>query len=471
MAPGVYTGFCLDDKSSANQGRFIHFQALGNPGQVTINKPCPQDRARWMIYLRAAHHVVIQGFELRGAETPGDTGAQGPWAGIMLDGDFGRTGKLTHHIAFIESFSHHHAAWGLHSTDSHSVLLQNNVFGFSAREHSAYVSDGSDNYVIRRNVFQGSRSSGLQLNLDPEASLKETVGHPSLSTLPPYSETRAWAQTVIMRASQIFGERGFPDGKGENFWIENNVMTGNGTGGGGALNLAAFQHSVVQNNLIYGNRAHGIAQWDNRNPFDKDAVASPPETAEDAKNTAKLPLFGCHDNVFQHNTVLLSNPGRAAMLIVNGSYNTHLYNNIFINGEDASIYIDRTSALGFDASALVFGEVRYRSEPFGSLGSSPYPAAVMSVMRTSPSCSTCQPNVSRAAVESEFEGSSEEPWIIIQGNWWVLNAKRPDFRPKWGATTLRNKADHSHLVPLDMVGAPRTSADIGALTGAPEYER
>jgi hypothetical protein len=33
-------------------------------------------------------------------------------------------------------------------------------------EHSAYVSDGSDNYVIRRNVFFGSNVSGLQCNLD-----------------------------------------------------------------------------------------------------------------------------------------------------------------------------------------------------------------------------------------------------------------------------------------------------------------
>ena len=50
-----------------------------------------------MILLQAAHHVVIQGFNLAGAETPGDMGAKGPWAGIMLDGDFGRSGKQLHH--------------------------------------------------------------------------------------------------------------------------------------------------------------------------------------------------------------------------------------------------------------------------------------------------------------------------------------------------------------------------------------
>ena len=145
VMPGVYSGFCLEEKKTAGDGQYIHFKALGAPGQVIIDKPCPDDRARWMIYLRAAHHVVIEGFNLKGQETPGDKTAKGPWAGIMLDGAFGQTGKLSHHVALVGNFSHHHAAWGLHSTDTHSVLIQDSVFGFSAREHSAYVSDGSDN--------------------------------------------------------------------------------------------------------------------------------------------------------------------------------------------------------------------------------------------------------------------------------------------------------------------------------------
>jgi hypothetical protein len=81
------------------------------------------------------------------------------------------------------------------------------------REHSAYVSDGSDDYVIRRNVFQGSRSGGLQVNLDPEASLQETMKHPALASAPPpYVGTRAWAEATLARAARLFGEQGFPDG-------------------------------------------------------------------------------------------------------------------------------------------------------------------------------------------------------------------------------------------------------------------
>lgn len=91
--------------------------------------------------------------------------------------------------------------------------------------------------------------------------------------------------------------------------IEDNVITGHGRCGGGALNFASLQDSLVQNNLIYGNLAHGIAQWDNKNPFDVESVQAPPETLDQAKDLRKLPLFGCHDNLIRNNTVLMANPG------------------------------------------------------------------------------------------------------------------------------------------------------------------
>ena len=60
----------------------------------------------------------------------------GPRAGIMLDGDFGRSSKQTHHIVIVGNFSHNHLKWGLHSTDTHTVLIQHNLFALSALEHS-----------------------------------------------------------------------------------------------------------------------------------------------------------------------------------------------------------------------------------------------------------------------------------------------------------------------------------------------
>ncbi|MFO0591609.1 MAG: right-handed parallel beta-helix repeat-containing protein [Polyangiaceae bacterium] len=467
IAPGTYKGFCLGDKSSAKEGRFVHFQALGAPGEVVIDEPCPDDGARWMIYLRAAHHVILEGLNLKGRETPGDTEAKGPWAGIMLDGDFGRTGKLTHHVAITGVFSHHHAAWGLHSTDSHSVLIQDSVFGFSAREHSAYVSDGSDDYVIRRDVFIGSRSGGLQVNTDPEASLRETIKHPALAGAPPYAESRAWAEDILSRATSLFGERGFPDGRGEHFLIEDNVITGNGKGGGGSINLAAMLWSRIQNNLIYDNANHGIAEWDNKNPFDAEAVAGPPETLEEASDVRRLPLFGCHDNVIRNNTVLMANAGRAAVLIVNGSYGTRLRNNVLVNDVPVSMDVDRTSIFGLDSACSVANEVRYRSAPFNLPSLSAFPEALFgaAISRFEEPRSTF--GVTQDKIRPEFVAAGSEPWILLDGAWWKPNPARPDFRPKRGSKLLADKGDPSDMPPRDLLGRPRTSADIGAFAQAP----
>jgi hypothetical protein len=52
-----------------------------------------------MILLRAAHHVVVQGFNIAGSNAAGQP-PTGPRAGIMLDGEFRNTGKQVHHILF-----------------------------------------------------------------------------------------------------------------------------------------------------------------------------------------------------------------------------------------------------------------------------------------------------------------------------------------------------------------------------------
>jgi hypothetical protein len=350
--PGSYEGFFLGDKPDAGDGRYLRFMALGRPGDVVIDRPSTHD-PRWMILLEAAHHVIVQGFNIAGAAQPGDVGAKGPWAGIMLDGDFGHSGKEVHHVAVIGNFSHNHARWGLHSTDTHTVLIQDNLFALSAAEHSAYVSDGSDNYVIRRNVFFGSYASGLQCNLDPVASLDEILKHPVLRPLGPARPDRAWAEGLLRRAAARFGEHNFPDGRGVGFIIEENVINENGRRGGGALNLAGLQRSIIQNNLLYGNSNHGIAEWDNANPFDDAALAAPPATPAEAADPSRVPLFGCHDNLIRNNTVLMSHPWRAAMQCHHGSFGCRLYDNVFINDLGPSIQVDAPSAAGFEARGNV----------------------------------------------------------------------------------------------------------------------
>ncbi|HKB66199.1 MAG TPA: hypothetical protein VKC61_10120 [Pyrinomonadaceae bacterium] len=200
VMPGTYAGFVMGDKPDASDGRYIHFKALGKPGDCIINRPSSRD-PDWMILLQAAHHVIVEGFNIAGATGPGMKPV-GPRAGIMLDGDFGRSGKQAHHIVIIGNFSHNHLKWGLHSTDTHTVLIQDNLFALSALEHSAYVSDGSDNYVIRRNVFFGSRASGLQCNIDSVSSFHELLKNPELRGYAKEEPTRAWALGLVKLATE-----------------------------------------------------------------------------------------------------------------------------------------------------------------------------------------------------------------------------------------------------------------------------
>ena len=417
VMPGTYTGFVLEDKPSAGDGRYIHFKAMGQPGDVVINQA--SRNPDWMILLRATHHVIIQGFNLAGHNVPGLDLAS-PRAGIMLDGDFGLTGKQTHHIVISDNFSHNHRKWGFHSRDTHTVLMQNNLFALSAMEHSAYVSDGSDNYVIRRNIFFGSNASGLQCNLDTVSSFHDLIKNPLLRSYRKEEPTRAWAVGLIKLATEHFGENNFPDGRGINFIIEDNVINGNGKAGGGSLNLAGLQDSLIQNNLIYGNYNHGIAQWGDANPYDRSYVEPGPTSINQVKSPLDLPLWGCHGNLIRNNTVLMSNEGRAAMQCRHGSWGTKMRNNIFINDKASSIEIDNSSIYKLDSSNGVINVLTYTD----------IQDALKNLATNLPEDSKTISGVTQDRAASEFVRSSNEPWVIIEGNWWKLNPNRPDFHPK-----------------------------------------
>jgi hypothetical protein len=452
--PGTYAGFVLGDKPDAGDGHYIHFKALGNPGECIINRPSERDRD-WMILLQATHHVIVEGFNIAGATGPG-MNPVGPRAGIMIDGDFGRSSKQTHHIVIVGNFSHNHLKWGLHSTDTHTVLIQDNLFAFSALEHSAYVSDGSDNYVIRRNIFFGSRASGLQCNIDSVSSFHELLKHPALRNYRKEEPTRAWSLGLVKLATEIFGENNFPDGRGVNFIIEDNVVNENGKGGAGSFNLAGLQDSLIQNNLLYGNFNHGIAQWDDANPYDEKYVEPGPQSPADVKGPDDLPLWGCHSNLIRNNTVLMNNAGRAAMQSRNGSWGTVLRNNIFINDQAASIEIFNTSIFQLDARFNVINTLSYTGMP----------NSLKSLAIALPEGPDSRNDVTRSKVASEFVRYGEEPWVIIEGNWWRLNPNRPDFHPRTNSKLLSHRGDIKNLPPHDLTGTIRRGPSIGAFDPA-----
>ena len=453
VMPGRYAGFVVEDKPSAGDGRYIHFKAMGEPGDVVIEGPSRV--ADWMILLRATHHIIVQGFNIAGSNST-EKPPNGTRAGIMMDGDFSQTSRQTHHIILIDNFSHHHRKWGFHSRDTHTVLIENNLFAFSKQEHSGYASDGSDNYVIRRNVFFGSNASGLQCNLDSVSSLHDLAKNRELKDYPKEQPTREWAEGLVKLATEKFGENNFPDGKGVNFIIEENVINENGKAGGGSLNLAGLQDSLIQNNLIYGNANHGIAQWDDANPYDAAYVDPGPSSPEQVKGPNDLPLWGCQRNTIRNNTVLMDNPERAAMQCRNGSWGTKTRNNIFINDQSSSIEVFNTSIYGLDSAFDVINKLQY-------VGVLP---ALKKLARRLPEGPKTISGITRERAASEFVRYSNEPWIIVDGKWWRLNPNRPDFRPTIDSKLFASWGDSKNLPERDLTGQPRKGASLGALAPA-----
>lgn len=454
VLPGTYEGFSVGDKADADDERYIHFKALGAPGEVIVNTSSPEDPS-WMILLLAAHHVIIEGFNVAGTNQAGKE-PDGPNAGIMINGDFLHSSRMAHHIALVGNFSHHHKYWGFHSVDSHSVLMEDNLFALSALEHAAYVSDGSDNYVIRRNVFFGSAGSGLQCNIDATSSLEKLKAHPALAGARSYKPTREWALGVLGLATTKFGQNAFPDGRGFNFIIEDNVMNDNGRTGGAALNLAGVRESLIQNNLAYANSGSGIVEWDSNNAFDHALVDPGPKIPGDVTGAESLPLFGCSANLIRNNTILAGVRGRPALLVGNGSFGTRARNNVFMNDDRPSVEIHPTGIWRFDAGRNVLNTIAYEGGA----------AALQSLAINLPDEPGSALAVSRARFAADVVQASEEPWVVLEKTWWTLNPRRPDFRPRKGSSLLAGRGDPKEMPGADLDGKKRTTADIGCYAAA-----
>lgn len=452
VMPGAYAGFVMGKRPGVGQGAYIRMVALGPPGAVKITSAAP-GYPRWMAYFRTAQYVIFEGFHLAGQSQPGAAAPDTPWAGVFVDGNFRESGEMAHHIALVRLLSRHHVRWGMHSTDSHTVLMQDSFYGFSAEQHGAYVSDGSDDYVIRRNVFLGNHQAGLQCNMDSIASFEELLAHPDMRDLGPMEPTRAWAERTLRAATARFGPGNFPDGRGVSFIIEDNVINGNGAGGAAGLNFASLSHSLIQNNLVYGNHAHGIAQWDDANPFDEPARTPGVTRAARFRGPDDLPMFGCQQNVLRHNTVLMARAGRAALQARNGSWGMRAYNNIAINDLGPSLEIFHTSLHGLEASHNVVRTVDYQGPAAG----------LRSLAGILPEGEHTFTGYTRARIADELVAPGQAPWAVLAGDWWQLNPERPDFRPRPSSALLVGRARRDQLPARDLRGAPRTAAAIGAL--------
>lgn len=254
---GTYQGFVVKSNHSGTAAAPITFAA--DPG-VKITSPNTWNNADG-IDLEGASYITIKGFNVTGA----------PRAGIRA--------ALDHGVVIRNNTTDSNGRWGIYSSFSDNIDIENNIASRSVNEHGIYVANTTANPVVRNNIVWGNASCGIQMNGD---------------------------------ASQ--GGAGIITGA----LIEGNTIYGNGKLGGAAINLDGVQDSRIDNNLIYNQLAAGITL------FQGDAAA---------------PSI---NDVVANNTISLASTAKWDISITTGSTGATVLNNILLNANTSrgSIRID-----------------------------------------------------------------------------------------------------------------------------------
>lgn len=138
----------------------------------------------------------------------------------------------------------------------------------SVAEHGIYVSNSGDRPVIHDNKIWGNYANGIHMNGD-----------------------LSQGGDGIISGAQVF----------------NNIIYGNGVGGGSGINCDGVRSSVISNNLLYENHASGISL------YRIDGAA------------------GSTDNLVVNNTIIPAADGRWPINIKNQSTGNVVTNNILLN--------------------------------------------------------------------------------------------------------------------------------------------
>jgi len=201
VADGDYLGFDLENRTGSASSVFT-IQAQG--GNANVLPTTDRSDNRDTIRISFCSYVVIDGLR----------GSNANRAGVRVD--------QSDHVTVKNGVFGSNATWGIFTDFSDDLLLENNECYGSVSQHGIYDSNSGDRPVVRGNRVHDNHASGIQLNAD---------------------------------ASQG------GDGIISNAIVENNLIWGNGSGGGGAINLDGVHDSIVRNNLLYGNHASGITNF------------------------------------------------------------------------------------------------------------------------------------------------------------------------------------------------------------------
>lgn len=124
------------------------------------------------------------------------------------------------HITVRNGVFGNNQTWGIVTSHSDDLLLENNDCYGSIDQHGIYVANSGDRPIVRGNRLHDNAGSGLRSNGDMYQG----------------------GDGIITGAV-----------------YENNIIYNNGELGGAAMNLDGLQDGIVRNNLLYDNHATGIA--------------------------------------------------------------------------------------------------------------------------------------------------------------------------------------------------------------------
>jgi hypothetical protein len=241
---GSYQGFYLT--TSGTPGSPITFRAEGSGAQITSDNPTTPDG----INLEGASWVVIDGFVVN---------------------DRTRTGVravTASHVTVRNCSLGHNGHWGILTGFVDDFLAERNEAHHSQVEHGIYVSNSCARPIVRGNLVHDNYANGLHFNGD--------VSQGSYGLI-------------------------------EDALVEDNVIYGNGVGGGSGINMDGSVNGVIRNNLLHDNHASGISL------YQIDAAA--PSTG----------------NLIGNNTIVNAVDGRWCINIADGSTGNTVRNNILWN--------------------------------------------------------------------------------------------------------------------------------------------
>ena len=150
---------------------------------------------------------------------------------VRQAGRAGAAVRHSNHVRITNCRFADNGKWGIFTSFADDIHFEGNECCGSRREHGIYHSNSGDRFVIRNNLVHDNHGNGIHLNGDPE----------------------------------------IPGGDGvlDQGVVEGNIIYGNGTGGGGAINMTHVHDILVRNNLIYKNYAGGITVYQDTGTFEQ----------------------------------------------------------------------------------------------------------------------------------------------------------------------------------------------------------